>query len=142
MNAAGQRWTTPDELRAQHRIDWRDLEPGLIGLGATPQIAIGQRALFVPQPGGGVLWDCIPLVSGEAIDRIRSMGGLRAIAISHPHFHAAMVEWSEALGGVPIYIHADNADHVMRPSPQYSPVDRRQPRSRPWPDAHPLRRAF
>jgi glyoxylase-like metal-dependent hydrolase (beta-lactamase superfamily II) len=116
VNAAGQRWTTPDDLRAGHRTDWRELEPGLFGIGATPQIAIGQRALFLPQPGGGVMWDCTPLVTGEAVDRIRAMGGLRAIAISHPHFHAAMVEWSEALGGVPIYIHADNADYVMRPS--------------------------
>ena len=116
VNPAGQSWTTPEELRAAHRIDWRELEPGLFGMGAAPQIAIGQRALIVPQPGGGVMWDCIPLVDPEGIARIRALGGLRAIAISHPHFFSAMVEWSEALDNTPIYLHEDLAAHVCRPS--------------------------
>ena len=29
------------------------------------------------------------------------MGGLKAIAISHPHYYSSMVEWSRAFGGVP-----------------------------------------
>ena len=117
VNPAGQSWTTPDELRATRQLDWRELEPGLVGIGAAPQIAIGQRALFLPQPGGGVMWDSIPLVSEDAIARIRAAGGLRAIAISHPHFFAAMVDWSEALDNTPIYLHADLEPHVTRPSP-------------------------
>jgi len=42
---------------------------------------------------------------------------IKAIAISHPHFYATMVDWSRALGGVPIYLHEDNRDWVMRPDP-------------------------
>jgi glyoxylase-like metal-dependent hydrolase (beta-lactamase superfamily II) len=45
------------------------------------------------------------------------LGGLRAIAISHPHFYASMVDWSEAFGGIPIHLHADNQPYVMRPDP-------------------------
>jgi hypothetical protein len=116
VNAKGQAWTTLAELQATRRNEWRTLERGLIGIGATPQIAIGQRALFVPQPGGGVLWDCIPLVTDEVVEMIRAAGGLRAIAISHPHFYSSMVDWSEAFGGVPIHIHKSNAPYVMRPS--------------------------
>lgn len=117
VNAAGQAWTTPDELRASRQIDWRELEPGLFGLGATPQIAIGQRALFVPQPGGGVLWDGIPLCDAAGVERLRAAGEVRAIAISHPHFFSAIAEWSEALGGVPIYLHEDLRKYVQRKSP-------------------------
>lgn len=117
VNPNGQAWTTPDALRASRRIDWREQQPGLFGMSATPQIAIGQRALIVQQPGGGVMWDCIPLVTGEGVDRIRAAGGLRAIAISHPHFFTAMVDWSEALDDTPIYLHADLEPHVRRPSP-------------------------
>ena len=116
VNAAGQSWTTPDELRATRAIDWRALEPGLFGIGATPQIAIGQRALFVPQPGGGVMWDGIPLVSAEAVERMKALGGVRAIAISHPHFFSAMIDWSEALDNTPIYLHEDLRGHVQRRS--------------------------
>src|SRR6516225_5074870 len=40
--------------------------------------------------------------------------GLVAIAISHPHYYTTMVEWSRALGGVPIYLHAADRQWVMR----------------------------
>jgi hypothetical protein len=120
VNAAGQSWATLAELQETHRNDIQELEPGLFGIGATPQIAIGQRALFIPQPGGGVLWDCTPLVTDEAVDLVSRHGGLRAIAISHPHFYASMIDWSEALGGVPIHLHAANRQYVMRPDERIS----------------------
>ena len=117
VNPNGQSWTTPDDLRRKHRPDIRNLGPGLIGIGATPEIAIDQRALFVSQPGGGVMWDTISLVTEDAVAAIKAKGGARAIAISHPHFFTAMVEWSEALDNSPIYLHEDNRPWVMRPSP-------------------------
>jgi glyoxylase-like metal-dependent hydrolase (beta-lactamase superfamily II) len=116
VNAKGQSWITADELRATRQVDWRELEPGLFGMSATPQIAIGQRALIVPQPGGGVMWDCMPLVSDEAVAKVKSVGGVRAIAISHPHFFSAMAEWSVALDNTPIYLHEDLRPYVMRSS--------------------------
>lgn len=115
VGAKGQAWTTLEELQKTHRNDIRTLEPGLIGIGATPSIAIGQRGLFISQPGGGVMWDATPLVTDEAVTQIRLQGGLRAIAISHPHYYSSIVDWSEALGGVPVYIHADDEAHITRP---------------------------
>jgi glyoxylase-like metal-dependent hydrolase (beta-lactamase superfamily II) len=76
--------------------------------------------LLIRQPGGGILWDCTPLVTDEAVARIKELGGVRAMAISHPHFYSSMVDWSEALGGVPIHIHEANRQYVMRPSERVS----------------------
>lgn len=120
VTAAGQRWTTLAELQATHTIECREQEPGLVGIGATPQIAIGQRMLLIRQAGGGILWDCTPLVTDEALTEIKALGGVRAITISHPHFYSSMVDWSEALGGVPIHIHEANRQYVMRPSERVS----------------------
>jgi glyoxylase-like metal-dependent hydrolase (beta-lactamase superfamily II) len=117
VNAKGQSWTTMDELRAKHVNDLREIEPGLLGLGSKPQIAIGERALVITRPDGGVMWDCTPLITDDAVQAIKASGGIKAIAISHPHFYATMVDWSRALGGVPIYLHEDNSDWVMRPDP-------------------------
>jgi hypothetical protein len=117
VNPAGQSWTTPAALAATHAIDWRAAEPGLFGLGMSPQFAIGQRALFVAQAGGGVLWDCIPLCTADGVAALKAAGGARAIAISHPHFFAAMADWSAALGDVPIYLHEDLERYAARPSP-------------------------
>ena len=42
---------------------------------------------------------------------------MRAIAISHPHYYSGMVEWSRALGGVPILLHEADREWIMRPDP-------------------------
>ena len=42
----GQRWTTLDELRSDHRAEIREEGPGLVGIGCEPSFAIGQRALL------------------------------------------------------------------------------------------------
>jgi hypothetical protein len=115
---AGQRWATLAELAAEgHRGVVREEVPGLYGVGTDPPTAIGQRALLVPGPGGNVLWDCVSYVDEETVAAVRAVGGVSAIAISHPHFFGSMVEWSEAFGGVPIYVHEADREWVCRPGP-------------------------
>jgi hypothetical protein len=113
----GQRWTTLDALGVDHLNAFRQHEPGLIGIGTRPQFAIGQRALLVCTPHGNVLWDCISLIDDATVTLIKGLGGLNAIAISHPHFYTTLVEWSRAFGNVPVHLHADDAAWVMRPDP-------------------------
>jgi hypothetical protein len=108
---AGQRWTTLDELRTDHRNEIRD-DDGLTGVGVEPWFAIGQRALLVDN----VLWDCVHLVDEEAAEEVERRGGLRAIAVSHPHYYTGMVEWAHRFG-CPVYIHADDEQWIMRPDP-------------------------
>jgi hypothetical protein len=108
--AGGQRWTTPDALRAEHRNEIRR-DGAYDGVGMEPAFAIGQRALLA----GNVLWDCIPLLDPAVVEMVKAVGGLSAIAISHPHYYASMVEWSGAFGGVSIYLHAADRQWVMRP---------------------------
>jgi hypothetical protein len=110
----GQQWTTVEQLREDHRSDIRDEEPGLVGFGTKPSFAIGQRALLVRTPGGNVLWDCISLIDDEIAARVQRLGGLSAIAISHPHYYSSMVEWSRTFDA-PVYLHAADRKWVMRP---------------------------
>ena len=111
----GQKWTTVEELRENHRNELRD-DFGLLGIGTRPSFAIGQRALLVPSPGGNVLWDCVTVIDDAAVAEVRRHGGARAIAISHPHYYSSMVEWSRALEA-PVYLHAADRRWVMRPDP-------------------------
>jgi hypothetical protein len=89
----------------------------VIGIGTQPPFAIGQRALVVCTPNGNVLWDCIAMLDPATITLINTLGSLKAIGISHPHFYTTMVEWSRAFGGVPIHLHADDHRWIMRPDP-------------------------
>lgn len=115
VKITGQQWTTLERLRLTHRNSIKFKEPGLMGIGMEPHFAIGQRALLVRSPGGNILWDCIPLLDQAVVECIQALGGISAIAISHPHYYSAMVEWSRAFGGAPIYLHADDHQWVMRP---------------------------
>jgi len=116
VNWKGQSWIAREALTRSHRAVWRD-DLGLLGIGVEPPLAIAQRALLVREPDGGVLWDCIPLVTSEAVEHVRSCGGLKAIAVSHPHFYGAAADWSEAFGGVPVYLHGDDVRWITRPHP-------------------------
>ena len=111
----GQQWTTLEELRQDHRSQIEDIEPGLTGFVTEPKVAIGQQAHLIETPAGNLLWNCISYVDDETAAAVEARGGLAAIAISHPHFYTGMVEWSRALGGVPIWLHADDRAWVMRP---------------------------
>jgi hypothetical protein len=113
----GQTWTTLGTLAAGHFNSYRQHEPGVIGIGTQPSFAIGQRALLVRSPDGNVLWDCIAMLDPATITLIDGLGGVKAIAISHPHFYTTMVEWSRAFGGVPIHLHAADQRWIMRPDP-------------------------
>jgi glyoxylase-like metal-dependent hydrolase (beta-lactamase superfamily II) len=115
----GQRWATQEELAADHRTEVAEEEPGLIGLVTRPRLGIGQRALLVQTPAGNLLWDCLGLVDEVAVAAIGDLGGLAAVALSHPHFYGACVEWSERFGGVPVYVHEDDAEWVQRSSLHY-----------------------
>ena len=110
---AGQQWTTLEALRRDHRNSFRQLEPGLIGISTTPDFAIGQRALLLRTPAGNVLWDCLSLIDEATIEIVNGLGGLHAIAISHPHYYTTMVEWSQAFGA-PVFLHAGDRQWAVR----------------------------
>jgi hypothetical protein len=116
VNWNGQEWTTISDLQRSHQNLFKPQGPGITGIGTTPKFAIGQRALLVQTGEGNLLWDCISLIDEATTKAVREVGGISAIAISHPHYYSSMVEWSENFGNVPIYIHADDRPWVARPA--------------------------
>jgi len=113
---SGQSWITRERLAARSANTFREHEEGLIGIGTLPTFAIGQRAILVITPAGNVLWDCISLLDDATIALITGLGGLKAIAISHPHFYATMVDWAHAFD-CPVHLHALDRKWVMRSDP-------------------------
>jgi glyoxylase-like metal-dependent hydrolase (beta-lactamase superfamily II) len=113
----GQVWTTLDCLRTDHRNRFEDEAPHLLGIGTEPEFAIGQRALLLQSAGGNLLWDCISLLDEKTIADVKARGGIRAIAISHPHFYASMAEWADRFDAQ-IFLHASDRQWVMRESPR------------------------
>ncbi|PST83396.1 MBL fold metallo-hydrolase [Pedobacter yulinensis] len=115
--AGGQVWTDRSQLHDTFHVSWQELGPRLSDLRLSPRFAIGQRAILVRSPGGNVLWDCIPLLDEQTRIRIEALGGLRAIALSHPHFCSNMNEWAEAFN-CEILIHASNSPWIVNRTPR------------------------
>lgn len=110
----GQTWTTLEALQADHQNAWCEEAPGLHSLITRPKVGIGQRAFLILRPEGNILWDCLTLLDDATKARIDALGGLRHIAISHPHYYGTMADWSRAFGA-PVHIHADDGEWVQEP---------------------------
>ena len=108
----GQQWTTLEDVQASHTNAIRP-EGDLIAIGTEPRFAIGQRALLVPYGERNLLWECVTLLDEDTAAEIEARGGLSAIAISHPHYYATMVEWAHRFS-CPVYVHEADRDWVMR----------------------------
>jgi hypothetical protein len=110
----GQSWTTLTALSQSHPNGFRDYEKDVLGIGAG--FAIGQRALLLQTSGGNVLWDCVATLDAATVEKVKSLGGIQAIAISHPHFYTAMGEWSRAFGNAPIHLNAADRNWIVAPN--------------------------
>jgi glyoxylase-like metal-dependent hydrolase (beta-lactamase superfamily II) len=114
----GQKWATLKELtEAGRRVQIVELEPDLFGITVEPKVGIGQQAHLVRTRAGNLLWDPVGYLDAEAVDRVQELGEAAAIAASHPHMFGVQVEWSKALGGVPVLVSEADAEWVQRPDP-------------------------
>ncbi|UUX58656.1 hydrolase [Glutamicibacter halophytocola] len=108
-----QRWMrTGDLVTDGHELTLTELEPGLTAI-ASPEIGIGQSALLVQTTGGNLLFDVPGLITEQIIAWLQSCGGLAGIVASHPHMYGVQQQYSQAFGGVPIYVAQADARWVQ-----------------------------
>ncbi|KFC11291.1 beta-lactamase-like protein [Trabulsiella guamensis ATCC 49490] len=113
--ASGQAWITPEVLTATHSNKWQQHEENLLSIKTVPAFAINQRAFLLRTPHGNVLWDCIASLDAATELLINALGGLRAIAISHPHYYTTMQDWAETFSA-PVWLHTSDREWIMRDS--------------------------
>lgn len=111
----GQRWTCHETLATRFGLLIGE-DAGLTAFTMQGGFGIPQRALLLPTEAGNILWECLSLVTDEAVAVLRERGGVDRLVISRPHFYSSMVQWSEALGSVPILLHGNDRAWVQRPA--------------------------
>lgn len=113
---AGQQWTSLAELsEAGTTLAITEVEPDLFGINAVPGVGIGQRAHLVRTDAGSILWDPTGFVDAAGAAAVLELGPVAAIVASHPHMFGVQVEWSRALGGVPVLVAGADREWVQRP---------------------------
>lgn len=114
VNPKGQSWTTLADLNHQHKNIIEQVAPNLYTIYTEPAFGINQRAHLLVTPGGNILWDCISNIDEETIAEVNKLGGIKAIALSHPHYFSTIVEWSKFFGDAPIYVNALDEEWLAR----------------------------
>jgi glyoxylase-like metal-dependent hydrolase (beta-lactamase superfamily II) len=114
---SGQSFITLADLREAHKNIFTPYagDERLTFIQSEPKVGIGQRAILIRTPLGNVLWDCVTLLDEETIEKIKGLGGLKAIVISHPHFYSTHVEWGRAFG-CPVYLSGNDRQWLARKS--------------------------
>ncbi len=116
INPSGQSWTTLQSMKEQNYQNIIRLEEeNLYSIVPSPKFGIGQTAYFIKNEGFNVLWDCVSYLDEKTIEEIMRLGGMNAIALSHPHYYSSQIEWAEEFN-VPVYIHEDDQEWVTRKS--------------------------
>jgi hypothetical protein len=110
----GQQWTTLNSIQKHHTNTIKKLESGVYSIHTSPKFGIGQRAFLIQTPEGNLLWDCVSLLDESTKTKVRELGGIDAIAISHPHYYSTMIEWSHEFDHAPIYLHHNDVKWIMR----------------------------
>jgi glyoxylase-like metal-dependent hydrolase (beta-lactamase superfamily II) len=109
---SGQQWINYESITANHSIRISERDKELYDLRVVPAFAIGQRAFLVLSGGGNILWDCLPLLDEPTVAFIQAKGGLKGIAISHPHYYSLMAGWAKVFN-CPIYLHEADLQWIM-----------------------------
>ncbi|MDJ1476299.1 hypothetical protein QBX67_13510 [Bacillus sp. LS15-K4] len=119
VNPIGQSWTTLETMQNSnlYKNEIIKEESGLYSITTKPEFAIGQTAFLIQSKTLHVMWDCISYLDDKTIKSIYDLGGIQAIALSHPHYYSTQVKWAEIFN-VPIYIHEDDKEWVVHPSKQ------------------------
>lgn len=117
ISVNGQTWTTLDKLISSkiYKNNINLEENGLFSVKTSPAFGIGQTAYLIQEKDFNLLWDCITYIDQTTIEKIEELGGIDAIALSHPHYYSSQVEWAEAFNAS-IYIHEDDREWITRPS--------------------------
>jgi glyoxylase-like metal-dependent hydrolase (beta-lactamase superfamily II) len=111
----GQRWTTLPEVQVDRHAQISEMEPDLYGIAITPKVGIGHRPLLIRTPSGNLLWDPPGFVDDVLVTEIKRLGGIAAIASSHPHLTGVSVTISHLFGSVPVWYNADDQRWIRRP---------------------------
>jgi hypothetical protein len=117
----GQQWTTRTELEAEgHSLSIEEKEPGLFALHVEPRFGIGQTCYLACTEDGNLLFDVPGYIDAEAVAAVSELGGVSAIAASHPHMFGTQLEWSAAFDDAPVFICRADLGWVQRPSNRFA----------------------
>ena len=116
VSSGGQAWTTRQKLAGGHVNTWRQLETSRSKFTPVHISASVSARYCCRQIKATCCGTVLPCWTNSTEALIRGLGGLRAIAISHPHYYTCMQDWARRFD-CPVHLHAADSEWIMRPDP-------------------------
>lgn len=70
----GQSWTTPSQFQEEgYRLVFEEIDGyngNITSVRVEPKFAIGHRAFLIKTPQGNIMWDCLPFLDNEALEKV------------------------------------------------------------------------
>jgi len=126
-----------DPRLARHRIEFREVTAGVWQVDKRPPFRedFQHYSYVLGHPEGLILYDAPPLVTTEAIDKIKSLGTPRLLVVSHTDFVGMAGDWADALG-IPALM--GEGDRPLRGN-RFEPTERVRDRRRVYDDLEIIR---
>jgi glyoxylase-like metal-dependent hydrolase (beta-lactamase superfamily II) len=88
-----------DPRLARHKVEFREIAPSVWQISKSPlfRADFNHYAYLLNHPDGLILFDAPPLVTEDAIEKIKAIGKPRLLIVSHQDFVGFAGDWAEAL---------------------------------------------
>ena len=104
----GWRFVPEAEIAATHEGEVREVAEGLWAFTTTPALGLAGTGWLLTRPKGNVAFEAAPYYSRAMLDRIAQLGGIAALAASHPHGYGALFQLQRAFEPPVVAIHKDD----------------------------------
>ena len=104
----GWRFVPKAEIAATHEGEVREVAEGLWAFTTTPALGLAGTGWLLTRPKGNVAFEAAPYYSRAMLDRIAQLGGIAALAASHPHGYGALFQLQRAFEPPVVAIHKDD----------------------------------
>ncbi len=93
-------WDFADAARVARtvRTHWKEFTPGIWGFWCEPRYGLAGTGWLIRRDDGNVAFEGAPFYHDDALDQVERLGGIRALAASHPHGYGALWQLQERFG--------------------------------------------
>ncbi|RPF71186.1 MBL fold metallo-hydrolase [Aurantiacibacter spongiae] len=104
----GWRFLPEREVAASHDGSAREVAEGLWAFTTTPALGLGGTGWLLVREGGNVAFEAAPYYSPPMLDTLARLGGIAALAASHPHGYGALFQLQREFDPPVVAIHKDD----------------------------------
>ena len=108
----GWRFLPEAEVAASHDGSFREVAEGLWAFTTSPQLGLGGSGWLIVRAEGNIAFEAAPYYSAPMLAKIAELGGIAALAASHPHGYGALFQLQREFDPPVVAIHKDDLNYT------------------------------